>query len=275
MAATGSLVQAVVGGGKRSPEEGKPDTGYPVFSGSSAKEGHDAGVSPPHRELAKPLPVYKASDDRPRQDAGLDPAAAARCGSTSRPEADWCEELLAGLATVPVSERGRECARRREEIGEAVAQLDRVLNESEEVVKLKPSKNDKLTAGSYHAVFRHLHWALDRCRQLQEAAASLEDYDSDRLVPGSPVSLEYALLGADIVERHDYASRLLSLLCGPAEPQQQQFKQKAEAEEPETLPNRLSVWLTMVVAACGRRECMRGEMTGSSECPPPRVGAKA
>lgn len=184
----------------------------------------------------------------------------------SRPETDWRVLLLAGLSEVSASERPAECKKRRLQIRKAVMLLDGVLNESEEVVSLRPSKNDKLTAGRYHACFRQLHWALDRCRQLQEAAASLEDYDSDRLVSSS-VSLEYALLSVDVVARHDHATNLLSLLCGPAQPPQRAIKKKkVDEDHPDGQRSAISDWLFMVVSACSSRVCMRGDTAAGSEC---------
>lgn len=279
MAASDAMVQALAGSKKRAGNV--DDTGYPVFSGAPVQSGPQTNVESTSRILShangQTMGSSAARQDLIEEQRVDGRSGSRRAGSTCRPEADWCEELLAGLQAVPPSERARECATRREELREAVAQMDKVLSDSNKAVRLQPSKYDKQTAGTYHTCFRHLHWALDRCRQLQEAAASIEDYDSDRLYP--VCMLEYALLGADIVARHDYASRLLSRLCGPPQSMQQQLQRKEAAEEAAEAAEAkrggtMSDWLMLVVAACGSRVCMTSkEPPVTSECSRQQVGS--
>lgn len=256
-AATGAILHAMVGGGKQMPDSGAPVP--PVFMGS-------------------PKPMDRHGETSSAADTDSPQAGRSNnSGQSWLPEADWCEELLSSLAGLPASERVGECKKKRDEIRERIAQLDVVLHECEEQVKLKPSKTDKHTAGTYHACFRHLHWGLDRCRQLQEATASLEDYDTDRLDPA--LSLEYAFLSVDVVQRHDHASRLLGHLCGPPAPLPAHLQDREEQQ-----PSKFSDWLMMVVAACGSRVCApahadsaTGETSAadcSSECPAPEPSAR-
>lgn len=168
-------------------------------------------------------------------------------------------DMVAQLNRVPSQIRASECAKRREQIRAAIKQLDKSLDENEEVVKLRPSKNDKLTAGSYHDCFRRLHWVLERCSDLQEIASRLEDYDSERLV-NKTVSLEYALLSVDLVARHDHATRLLKLLCGLSDARDKEVH-SARRRNP-----RVSDWLTETFYACGGRACMR-DMPGYCATP--------
>merc|ERR1719330_1334996 len=100
------------------------------------------------------------------------------------------------------------CAERREALWAELRQLDRDLDESEEGLKLCPSKADKLTAANYHACFRFLHMALDRCERLQDQAAALESRDGSAFGEAA-ISTEYAILAVEIVARHDRAHRLL------------------------------------------------------------------
>merc|ERR1712129_363579 len=115
---------------------------------------------------------------------------------------DLVEGVLCGLSAIPIGKRGEECGKRRNKVRAAVNQVRRVLAESEQAIQLRPSKHDRHTAGSYHTCFRHLHWSLDRSRQMQEVAEILEDYDTERFAR----SLDYALLSVDVVAQHDHAS---------------------------------------------------------------------
>merc|ERR1712060_62309 len=113
-------------------------------------------------------------------------------------------------------------------------QLDLALRESEQALQMRPSKRDKRTAGNYHSCFRELHWALEQCQRLQQAATMLEAYDASRLTTQS-VACSYATLSVEIVTRHDRAQQLLWALCGPEE-------EEEEAEISETSEN-FSQWL--------------------------------
>lgn len=160
-------------------------------------------------------------------------------------------DVVAELSEIPVCDRPVACSKRRHQIRAAVKQLDRALDEIEEVIKhQRPSKTDKLTAGSYHDCFRRLHWVLERCRGLQDTASKLEDFDAERL-GNNVVSLEYALLSVDLVARYDHATRLLKVLCGFSSAREREVKAE-KAKEP-----RVSEWISNVLGVCGSRACMR------------------
>lgn len=159
----------------------------------------------------------------------------------------FMEATLGVLRAAPTSQRGAACARGRLRIRAAISQLDVVLKETEEALKLRPSKKDKLTAANYHSCYRHLHWALDRCQQMQQVAKALENYDGNRLADPK-VSTEYALLGVDIVARHDRAYGLLQSLC----------KENEEMDAESTTPrlNAFTEWLVGTIAVCSGRACV-------------------
>ncbi|CAK0793532.1 unnamed protein product, partial [Prorocentrum cordatum] len=93
-----------------------------------------------------------------------------------------CRGLALGLDAVPADRRVAECIRRRAILKSLLLQLDLALCESAQALQMRPSKRDKLTARNYHACFRELHRALDQCQRMQQAAITLEAYDSSRLI---------------------------------------------------------------------------------------------
>lgn len=174
-------------------------------------------------------------------------------GSPVSRSVDLSVAVLGGLPSVPVAERPTECARRRGRIRTAIAFLDKVLEESSEALKLKPSKNDRLTAQNYHACFRHLHWSLGRCQQMQELAEMLENYDSGRFL-GPSVSSDYAQLSVDIYTRHDRALLLLIALC-----QNDEEEDRKEVVEKVSNPfnDAFQSWVNSLTTQCGSRTCLR------------------
>lgn len=170
-------------------------------------------------------------------------------GSPCSRSVDLSVAVLGGLPAVPPHDRATECARRRGRIRTAIAFLDKVLEESAEALKMKPSKRDRLTAANYHACYRHLNWSLGRCQQMQELAEMLENYDSGRFSQHS-ISSDYAQLSVDICTRHDRALSLLCDLC----------KDDVE-DDMDTVEKTHGVftdWINCAAATCGGgRTCMR------------------
>lgn len=178
-------------------------------------------------------------------------SSAATPGSPAPCGADLAADVLGALRAVPAPWRGPECAVRRGRIRVGLAFIDKVLDETEEALKFRPRKTDKLTAGTYHACFRHLHWVMGRCQQMQDLAETLENYDSSRL-HDQAVSADYALLSVDIVTRYDRSQQLLQAL-GAADEDEEQGQRQA-APQP---CGHLSQWLLGAVAVCSSRSCVR------------------
>jgi len=166
----------------------------------------------------------------------------------SMTEQDIAVAVSEHLQKAPAGLRSQECERRRHEVQRALTHLSKVLDESEEALKLRPSKRDRLTAGNYHTCFRHLHWSLDRCKQLQEVLKALESYDS-ALLEDASASLEYALIGVDVVTHHARALQLLDALCS------------CETTKPEAESSKSSTsWFRSTLSSfgvCSGRVCMR------------------
>lgn len=208
----------------------------------------------PASERSAPSPsrgMRSPSRGTPSPSRGLRGTSGLESGSLVH--GDTVEVMLEELPLALPVQRSTACSRGRLRVRDAVALLDKTLSENEEALKLKPSKKDKHTASIYHSCFRQIHWALHRCRQLQEATRTLENYDVDRLVD-SAVSLEYALLGIDIVARHDRAFGLLKTLYS--------CNEEPRVEQSDSNDQSLAKWFVMHLAICSGRGF--GDGKGSS-----------
>jgi len=151
-----------------------------------------------------------------------------------------------------------EIDRQRKKLRGVLQQLDRLLEESTQALKLRPSKRDKLTAASYHLCFRHLNWAIGRCTELQDEAALLEGRDGKSLTSAS-AGLEYALLGVEIIARQDRAGAMLDqLTCIDLQIVSDRGGERHSQEAPHKPVGFFSDWFSFVVTSCGGRVCGAG-----------------
>lgn len=170
--------------------------------------------------------------------------------------------------------RAAACHEQRLCIREALVQLDRVLAECEEALKMRPSKKDKLTAANYHASYRDLQWALRRCERLQELATRVEAFDGDACQE-TTVSKDYASLGVDIIARFFRTQHLLDCLCSlsrstaPSATKDLHDSAASTAAAPSGAPvNPLIEWVLSAVGSCAPR--MREACGPSVGAPTPR-----
>lgn len=232
--------------------------------------GGPASASSRHRSyLSDETFVSDPGDDDSADFAATSAGAAAMAAPRAqvwrldrRRSSDMGFELLASL---PSTSRGEEAAEQRSALRMALVMLDKDLDETAQGLKLCPSKADKLTAANYHACFRFLHMALDRCQRLQEQAETLESYDSSRLADAG-ISSEYAFLAVEIVARHDRAHTLLQALCKP------QASAAPTDEQPTAVgPGALlSRWFGGALTACSSRShdvCMNRTAAGANSAP--------
>lgn len=251
--------------------EGPPLAGRQTAPAPAAAAGPEGDAQPAPGERA-PSPAAATFAGQP---AAREPAAGCctRRDGRGGPDLEACpptegtpdlaEAVLGGLRLVPASQRGRECARRRALLREALARLDEDLAETGAAIGLRPHKSDRLTARAYHDCFRRLHLVLDHCLRIQELASTLEDYDSLRLVDASVCS-DYGALGIDIVSRHDRAQLLLHELC-------------VECGEEPGNDKVQTHWLLDALAACSTRQRTLSMRSGAAATtaggdPPPKPG---
>uniref|UniRef100_A0A7S2DN62 Uncharacterized protein n=1 Tax=Alexandrium andersonii TaxID=327968 RepID=A0A7S2DN62_9DINO len=210
---------------------------------SSSSSSQPAEPRQPGLSASWPLAAEAASERSPSA-APSSPAAVGRV--------DIATDIPYGVRKASLQRRGQECVEERSRLRAGLKFVDKVLDETEEALKLRPRKVDKLTAGTYHACFRHLHWVLGRCQQMQDQAEALEDADSSRLYDHA-VSADYALLSVEIVTRHDRSQQLLQILRAGDVEEQGEWKLGA----PHQSCGHFAEWVLGAMAVCSSRVCVR------------------
>jgi len=130
------------------------------------------------------------------------------------------EAVISGLLAIPPGEqRGAECARRRRLVHEDVGRLGKQLDEVCDCFGcgwlLDPlfgkdackGALPKVEESTRMASLLRLAWMYERCHNLQDAATILEAHDASH-----EVSMEYAMLGVDIVLQQDRTIAMVRLL---------------------------------------------------------------
>lgn len=140
------------------------------------------------------------------------------------------EAILWGLERFPLGpERSAACAKRRKDVRAALPQLARVLERTDEALRLKTNSGEQGARAEYGIHKQRVEWVLDRYKGLLFALRTLEAHDrlcrasssierplapSARAREEEIIAAEYALLRADIDSRQARAAGLLAQLEG-------------------------------------------------------------
>jgi len=164
--------------------------------------------------------------------------------------------LRALLAMPPGQQRAAECVKRRRLIQEDVMMLGKLLDEVSGSIGgdqngAPPAADGRATGdASTHAASR-LSWIYEQCQNLQGAATLLEAYDvgnPHESHAGHEASLEYAMMGVDIVAEQDRATLMLRLLERDVE---LQVADKPSQEPPSEQELSLGWEVLQGLLACG------------------------